>query len=255
MTYDLGELSKIDDINIELAVKNYVRYEKYFDALDDFAKKATSYLSTYMPLVIVNSEEIRQDFLDELNEIQHTLINLGMFEFVSELTDLENFAIHGEVKMLEDGIRKFQANMDILTNKILSAGLDKQSESEQVPVILAVDDQAEILTSVSSMLEGRYKVIAVTSGADALKAMKMHHPTLFLLDIIMPEMDGLKLAYAIRKMRGHAKTPILFLTEDRQAKSVMTAKKVGACDYILKPVDKDILINKIESGLYLNWHL
>ena len=253
MAYDIGILSKIDDFSMEIATKNFVSYDLYFDALDNFVEKAPSYLSAYTPSVVVFSQEVREHFLSELEAIQHNLVNLGMLSFASELTDLQNSATNGDVKILEDGLRKFQADMEISAKRIRSARPPDAEDSPpdakgQKPIVLAVDDSPEILAAVNGILKEQYKVIATTNGGDALKALQSHRPAIFLLDVEMPEMGGLELARAIRGKKEHRKTPILFLTGNSEMETVMAARKIGAKGYILKPVNRS-MIDKIASYL------
>lgn len=116
-------------------------------------------------------------------------------------------------------------------------------------VILAVDDNPQLLTTITSMLENDYRVIAATSANAAIKAMRKFTPALFLLDIEMPEVNGYELAKIIRDKKEYKKTPILFLTSKASRDYVMTAVAYGGNDYLLKPVDKAILLSKIQSNL------
>src|SRR6266571_656887 len=89
-------------------------------------------------------------------------------------------------------------------------------------------------------------VLAVGSGKEALRQILRTDFALILLDIRMPEMDGFETATLIRKLKRSRHTPIIFLTavlEDAQ--SVFRGYEIGAVDYILKPVNIDILKSKV----------
>lgn len=116
-------------------------------------------------------------------------------------------------------------------------------------IILAVDDMKPLLSSVVSMLLDQYVVMAVTSGVSALKVLEKHSPSLFLLDIEMPQMDGYELAAAIRADERFKDTPIIFLTAKANREAVVAAIQHGGNDYIVKPVEKELLLEKIQRFL------
>ena len=125
--------------------------------------------------------------------------------------------------------------------KVIAAGAAKNT-------ILAVDDRAFFLTAIKTMLQDTgYAATCINSGAAALNYLKNHRPDLFILDIEMPEMDGYELANRIRA--SGQKAPIIFLTGNANKDSVVKALKAGAADFIVKPVTKDQLIERI--GRYI----
>lgn len=117
------------------------------------------------------------------------------------------------------------------------------------PIILAVDDKPEILTALTGILGNKYKVISMTNGNMALKAIEVHSPALFLLDIEMPIINGYDLAKQIRKNEKFKNTPILFITGMADKDHMGAAVANGGNDCILKPVDSNILLAKIEQHL------
>lgn len=115
---------------------------------------------------------------------------------------------------------------------------------EREPVILAVDDNSFFLNTIKSYLQGsQYKLTCVNAGSVALRFLERHTPDLFVLDIDMPEMDGYELAAKIRE-RGF-KAPIIFLTGNASKEYVIKAVKVGAADFIIKPISKTQALEKI----------
>ena len=121
-------------------------------------------------------------------------------------------------------------------------------ESAATNTILAVDDRHFFLTAIKTMLQGTgYKATCVNSGEAALKFLKNHRAALFILDIEMPGMDGYELAKRIRES-GQA-APIIFLTGNANKDSVVRALQAGAADFIIKPITKDQLLERI--GRYI----
>ena len=114
--------------------------------------------------------------------------------------------------------------------------------------ILAVDDRHFFLSSIKTMLQNTgYKATCINSGAAALNFLKNNRPGLFILDIEMPEMDGYELADRIREA-GHT-SPIIFLTGNSKKENVVKALKAGAADFLVKPVTKSHLLERI--GKYI----
>lgn len=116
-------------------------------------------------------------------------------------------------------------------------------------IILAVDDKPELLTAVVEGLRDNYTVLAVTSGESAIKVIEKYTPALFLLDIEMPNINGLMLAKLIRAQENFKKTPIIFLTAKGTRTDVITSVQHGGNDYIIKPVGQKILLDKIRKYL------
>jgi len=121
------------------------------------------------------------------------------------------------------------------------------------PSILVVDDTPANLTLMTGLLQDDYQVRAATSGEKALKiAFSDNPPDLILLDIMMPEMDGHEVC---RRLKADDKTrgiPIIFLTAMTEAEDEEKGLKLGAVDYITKPVSPPITLARIET--HINMH-
>src|SRR6266849_4408729 len=113
--------------------------------------------------------------------------------------------------------------------------------------ILVVDDERHTLVAMQELLSGPDRnVLAVGSGKEALRQILETDFALILLDILMPVMDGFETATLIRKLKRSRHTPIIFLTAALEdAQSVFRGYEVGAVDYILKPLNPDILKSKV----------
>lgn len=111
--------------------------------------------------------------------------------------------------------------------------------------ILAVDDTAIVLTRISDTLRNDYKVITVNSGGRALKYLEQEKPDLILLDIQMPQKNGIETLREIRAMKGRADIPVVMLTGVEDKDTVLESAKLGIRDYILKPFYSDNLLKRI----------
>ncbi len=104
--------------------------------------------------------------------------------------------------------------------------------------ILVVDDEVDILTSIAQVLEDMgYQVSTADNGFKALDLMAQQLPDLVVLDIIMPEMNGIEVCRRIRANPFMSKVPIIFLTAKGRASDVADGLDAGADDYLVKPFD------------------
>lgn len=242
--YDLIELSKSGEIDVNGTIEYFGSEKAYFKMLTDFSIKSPKYMQ-FTPIVITYSDDAKNDFLSETERLKKAFLNLGMKKTVSILDDMSAAAENGDTKVLSDKLVQFKAKLEMINKDIETA----RREIEEPPTVLAVDDMPEILTTIKSMLDEDYKVIAVTSVKSGMKVVDLHVPDIFLLDIEMPEEDGYEMARQIRGKDVFAETPILFLTGRSKKEDVLEAMKHGGVDYILKPVNRDILVSRIKRGL------
>jgi two-component system alkaline phosphatase synthesis response regulator PhoP len=116
--------------------------------------------------------------------------------------------------------------------------------------ILLVDDEQDILEFLSYNLKNEgFDLYTANNGADALKLVSEIHPHLVLLDVMMPEMDGIETCEEIRKLPGIENTMIAFLTARGEDYSQIAGFEAGGDDYITKPIKPKLLISKIKSLL------
>lgn len=113
--------------------------------------------------------------------------------------------------------------------------------------ILAVDDDALLRRSLVLTLERRgYRVSTAASAEDALLIARRETPSLVLLDINLPGMDGLE---ALRWFRQEVGAPVIFLTARRRELDEVLGLELGADDYITKPFDMDVLLARVRNVL------
>jgi len=116
--------------------------------------------------------------------------------------------------------------------------------------ILLVDDESDILEIVGYNLRNEgYQIFTASNGLEAIKLAKKHIPHLILLDIMMPEMDGIEACEKIRKINSLENVIISFLTARGEDYSQVAGFESGADDYITKPVKPKVLVSKVKSLL------
>ncbi|HZU86293.1 MAG TPA: response regulator [Anaerolineaceae bacterium] len=103
--------------------------------------------------------------------------------------------------------------------------------------LLIVDDDLETLRLVSLMLQRQgYQIITASNGRQALSLALTEKPDLIILDVMMPEIDGLEVARRLRKSRDTAHIPILMFTAKGQVEDLVAGYEAGADDYLTKPI-------------------
>ncbi len=116
-----------------------------------------------------------------------------------------------------------------------------------MPKIALVDDDRNILTSVSIALEAEgYVVATYTDGASGLEGLTSNQPDLAILDIKMPRMDGMEL---LRRLRQKSDMPVIFLTSKDEEIDELFGLKMGADDFIKKPFSQRLLVERVKSIL------
>jgi len=117
--------------------------------------------------------------------------------------------------------------------------------------ILCVDDEADIREDIAyELIEAGYEVNEAGFGQEALSTVQKVKPDLVLCDVSMPVMDGRQFLSEFReKFPNLCDVPFVFLSALSNPKDMIVGKKLGADDYILKPVDYGVLLATIESRL------
>ena len=116
--------------------------------------------------------------------------------------------------------------------------------------ILLVDDELDILEIIGYNLSGEgYNVVTAQNGVEAIKKAKKHKPKLIILDVMMPEMDGIEACEKLRLIPELSETVITFLTARGEDYSQVAGFEAGADDYITKPIKPKVLTSKVKSLL------
>ncbi|PNW48160.1 UNVERIFIED_CONTAM: hypothetical protein BEN50_11470 [Euhalothece sp. KZN 001] len=118
----------------------------------------------------------------------------------------------------------------------------------EAPVVACIDDSHTVQRNVKLTLEtAGYEVISLTEPARALSILARKKPTLILMDITMPEMNGYDLSRLLRKSASLAEVPIVMLTGKDGVVDRLRARMVGANDYITKPFNPHQLIELVQQ--------
>ncbi len=119
--------------------------------------------------------------------------------------------------------------------------------------ILVVDDEEDILDLITYNLKREgYTVETAKNGKEAIKQALYHQPDLILMDVMMPEMDGIEACRLMRDSQILKNRPIVFLTARSEEYSELAGFDAGGDDYIIKPIKPRVLISRIKAILKRN---
>src|SRR6266404_5508302 len=150
--------------------------------------------------------------------------------------------------------------IDCISCQYCADGCTAKRESDPIPMsekasILVVDDLPEKLLVFQTILEDLGEnLVMVRSGSDALREVLAREFAVILLDVNMPDIDGLETAKLIRQYKKSAHTPIIFITAYADEMQTAQGYSLGAVDYILSPVRPDVLRSKVKVFVEL-WHM
>ena len=114
--------------------------------------------------------------------------------------------------------------------------------------ILIVEDEADIAQLVKQYLEkDGFRTTTARTGIEGLKLLKTDHPDLVILDLMLPEMDGLEICKKIRSAADTALLPVLMLTAKAEESDTIIGLELGADDYVGKPFSPKVLVTRVKA--------
>lgn len=117
--------------------------------------------------------------------------------------------------------------------------------------ILVVDDQPVNIQIIHQILSAEYQIFMATSGAQAIQLCLSNPPDLILLDVMMPELDGLETCRLLKKQDGLASVPVVFVTGLQSQDEENECWDAGCSDFLIKPVNPVTLKNRVRAQLRL----
>jgi putative two-component system response regulator len=115
--------------------------------------------------------------------------------------------------------------------------------------VLIVDDTPDNITLLANLLKDKYQTKVATSGATALQIVASSKVDLILLDIMMPEMDGIETCRRLKADAATASIPVIFLTAKNLQEDEAMGRAAGAVDFLRKPVNPDLLFTRVAAHL------
>lgn len=224
----------IESVNIEITPK-VIEYivEKHPERYSD--KNLDPNVMLAQTDELLPNTYIRENVYDERDKIivpKWTLLKQDTINLI------KNFGVKSEYEIYEP--------LDIIETTLVK---DKTQKNIK-PHILIVDDQAYVTESLKMALEDNDLNISVCNKTDnIISFIRQIMPDIILLDINMPVMNGFQILEALGKFGALKKIPVIMLTARNMKEDIMAAIQLGAVDYIVKPFNYKIILNKIAKFL------
>ena len=121
--------------------------------------------------------------------------------------------------------------------------------------VLVVEDDREINELVGAYVQiAGFEYLSALDGASALSQARLHHPSLIVLDLMLPDTDGFEICRKLKSEQGTAQIPVVMLTALSDEEHRRKGRECGAAEYITKPFDPDVLMAAIKDNANGNGH-
>ena len=231
--------------------------------LDEYVKSLNSFVENFpVEEAEIKAAMVARDIdsvMKRLMGIRETLSSIYADELADECWKHLNSLDRSKPHKIEAYVSFFLSTLTSLSIDIQMAFFKEEAnttpeqtnesnEKNTIKNILAIDDDPYFLDTFKAALKDvSCKIIGATSGSVALYMLTKLKPDLFVLDIEMPEMNGIELAEELRKAGQNA--PIIFITGSATKKYVQKCLQVGASDFIVKPINPQYVVNRIKKFL------
>ncbi len=171
-----------------------------------------------------------------------------------EINQLQQKEIHGHFQSTAESITPLKAWSQEFKQKCaphLESARILKTMAERVPAtILVVDDDELMQKSFKTVLAAEnYKLMFASSGIEALNLLRKRRPDLILMDVMMPDMDGIETIRRIKSVEQLFTIPIIMVTGNSEKNVVTECLRVGAADFVVKPLKREIILDKIHKFL------
>jgi PleD family two-component response regulator len=191
-------------------------------------------------------------------EVETSSVTKAIEEGVSEflIKPFTPAALRAKVKYMVESPAKQCRNrgpQKVVPSQDVSEVVSSEPVDKRRATILVVDDVASNIDVISGILKGTYQVKVANSGENALRiAQTEPQPNLILLDVMMPEMDGMEVCRRLKENEQTEHIPVIFLTAKSDITDMTEGFKNGAVDYITKPANPAILNARVNTHIQLS---
>src|SRR5688572_13783582 len=127
----------------------------------------------------------------------------------------------------------------------------RDADAAPAKILVVDDNEANRLLAQNTLEDEDYSVVLARGGVEGIASFEKEQPDCVLLDVRMPDLDGFAVCERIRALPKGSETPILFLTAQRDVDTFDRALRVGATDFLTKPVQPAELVIRVQSALKL----
>ncbi|MBT9460061.1 MAG: response regulator [Rugosibacter sp.] len=219
------------DQHITVANRAMAQVEKDVSAaLDGFSRRLVD--GTLKDAITVNDANVLRE---EIGRLTHVEVGAG-FRKAAELTaPLKQWAddVNQECAPFMDSARA----LGVLADQIQ-------------PIVLVVDDDEFQCKIMARILEAEnYRLLFAHSGVEALGLLRRTRPDLILMDVMLPDMDGMETTRRVKAIPEFARIPVIMITGKSEKNVITESLKVGATGFLVKPFERDMLITKVRQAL------
>jgi len=118
------------------------------------------------------------------------------------------------------------------------------------PVVLVVDDDGFLRKVLGKILGEHYEVQLAASGAEAMAMVRRRSPDLILMDVSLPDIDGVDLTRRLKKTDPYTSIPIIMLTGHGDRQVLIDSRSAGAADFVVKPFNRGLIVKKVADHLF-----
>ncbi|KAA0876433.1 response regulator [Nitrincola tapanii] len=192
-----------------------------------------------------------------LTQYSKTLSQLQAVESVERLQPLQRVAdtLFAELQASLQMFRQLRAAEELAVSSKPTPAAKVSRPTEYQPTLLVVDDDPFQRSLLSKLLSAaHYQVECVDGGLAALKFLEKSQPDLILMDIMMPDLDGIETTRRIRQNSLLSRIPIIVISGLHERDIVLECVKLGAADYVIKPYNRSQLLEKVQEALHTHHH-
>lgn len=176
-----------------------------------------------------------QDLTGEINRLKQQDLRIGFLNATKSVEPIKEWT-EGFKKHLESQIE----SANILTT---------MAGSVRRKILIVDDDEFQHNVLKQILITTNYQLIFATGGAEAINILRHEQPELILMDIMMPEMDGIETLKLLRIIPQFLNIPVIMLTGNSESDIVRDSLNAGATDFVVKPFETNILLEKIAHAL------
>jgi len=192
-----------------------------------------------VPVIIHSGRDLNRDEQSRLERYSESIILKGAKSPERLLNEVTLF------------LHVVESQMQPEQQRLIRASLDRDGVFQAKTVLVADDDMRNVFSLTSILADKGMTVLEAENGREALVRLEAHPETaIVLMDVMMPEMDGLEAIRAIRANPRHGKLPIIALTAKAMKGDREACLKAGANDYLSKPIDTERLLSLLRVWLY-----
>ena len=158
-----------------------------------------------------------------------------------------NRHINKETVMCELSPMQLSGGMELSTVGSEGANASETTDSEEKPVVLVIDDNADMRGMISLLLGGEYNVITASDGKEGMARASKNVPDLIICDVMMPNVDGLQFCRMVKEEVTTSHIPVLMLTACSLDEQRVEGFESGADGYLAKPFSADVLMAQCHS--------